>query len=606
MVNKASETHRDARYKPLPRDAAADVELDPLNADGAESVDLSLDEDEYAGASSRLVNDKSRYDKLDDDYGGAAMMEGVVAVWRKWDKYFEFDMSITSSYETYALSDFMDLSMQGTLDVIGAIISAGVKIPIAKISDVIGRSETYMLMLLFLVASYVLHASAPGFNTYLIGSIFFTVGQAGIALTNMIVVSDVTSMRSRTLAINLLYSPFVVVTWASGIIVDQVKNGIGWRWGYGMFVFITPIGGSLLVAILLSLQRKARRAGYATSRKMSFSEFCSRIDVGGSLLISTGAALVLLPVTLAAQSADHWNSAWVKILIITGIVLLVLVVPYEALVARHPVLPLRYLRISPITIAFVGYAIDGCGYKITHTYLVPWSIAAHNFSARNAMYLSSIHSVTTLLTGICVGWLVYRTRSYKWVCVIGSVIRLVGYGLMVRIRTNDSTTLELFAVQMLQGLGSGCLETTMFVAAQIPVSHGELAGVTALIAMSGHMGSGIGSATAGGIYTTSMKERLSSRLGANAKPGEIDSLYDSITGTLPAWGSQDRQAVAAAYSDVMGYMTVVALWVAAPVVILALLMPNNKLGDGNNLQEAEGEKVESDKEPLAPDAMRFD
>lgn len=50
-------------------------------------MDLSLDEDDYTGTSSRLVNDKSQYDKLDDDYGGAAMMEGVVAVWQKWDKY---------------------------------------------------------------------------------------------------------------------------------------------------------------------------------------------------------------------------------------------------------------------------------------------------------------------------------------------------------------------------------------------------------------------------------------------------------------------------------------------------------------------------------------
>lgn len=31
------------------------------------------------------------------------------------------------------------------------------------------------------------------------------------------------------------------------------------------------------------------------------------------------------------------------------------------------------------------------------------------------------------------------------------------------------------------------------------------------------------------------------------------------------------------YSDVMGYMTVVALWVALPVVLLTLLMPDNKL-----------------------------
>lgn len=144
----------------------------------------------------------------------------------------ELDNSTTGSYETYALSDFKALSMQGTLDVIGAIVSAGVKVPIAKISDVIGRGETYCLMISLLMVSYLAHAAAQGFASFLFGSVLYIVGQAGIALLNFIIVSDVTSMRSRALAGNLLYSPFLIITWLSGILVDHVKNGIGWRW-YG-------------------------------------------------------------------------------------------------------------------------------------------------------------------------------------------------------------------------------------------------------------------------------------------------------------------------------------------------------------------------------------
>lgn len=401
-------------------------------------------------------------------------------------------------------------------------------------------------MTMLLVVSYILHAGAGGFPSFVIGSLFYLTGSAGIGLLDFIVVSDITSMRSRALAGNLLYSPYIMITWLSGIIVDKVKDSIGWRWGYGMFVFIMPIGSALLLVTLLHLQRKARKAGYAVSRKTTLKAFCSRIDIGGSLLLTTGFGCILLPITLAAQSHDHWKSAWVTVLILLGIFLLICLVPYEALVARHPVVPVSYFRMRAIMVAFLVMSVDACGYRITHTYLFAFSIATHNYSTRTAMYLSYISGLTQLCTGIVVGMLIYRLRSYKWMSVGGSLIRAFGYGMMIRVRTNSGTTLELFITQMIQGLGSGFLETSMFVAAQIMVPHAELAQVTALIAMAAHMGGGIGSAVAGGIYTTSMKGRLRARLGPSATETEIEDLYDSITGTLPTWGSEERTAVAAA------------------------------------------------------------
>ena len=52
--------------------------------------------------------------------------------------------------------------------------------------------------------------------------------------------------------------------------------------------------------------------------------------------------------------------------------------------------------------------------------------------------------------------------------------------------------------------------------------------------------------------------------------------------------------VALQYSDVMGYMTWVALVMCFPVVfLLAFVMPNNKLGDGKDLA-SEKEAVDLD------------
>lgn len=559
----------------LKRDSNESVEFESasLEQDVSDSGDAISLEDCDNGSWSK----SSRRDSLQDTNEGSAMMDGVVAVWGLCGKYCffiglgimvialyispisflrrsqtdnssELDASTTTSYETYALSEFKDLSMKGTLEVLGAILAASVKVPIAKISDVIGRGETYCLMILLLIISYITHACSQGFRSFLLGSIPYIIGSAGIGLLDFIVISDVTSMHTRALAGSLLYAPYLLTTWIAGNIVENVKDGVGWRWGYGMFAVIIPLAASMFVLTLMILQRKAMKAGYAVSRRTSIGELCSRIDLGGSLLLSTGFGFVLLPITLAAQSHDHWKSAWIIILMVTGIVLLICLIPYEAFLARHPVLPMGYFRSRAIMVAFLVCCIDSCGYRVTHTYLFPWSIAAHNLSARSALYLLYINGLTQLVTSIFAGWIMMRTRSYKWMSVSGSLIRAFGYGLMIRLRTNDSTTAELFTVQIIQGVGSGFLECSMFMSAQIVVPHAELAQVTALIAMASHMGGGIGAAVAGGIYTTAMKGRLRARLGIGVDDGRIEDLFDSITGTLPEWGSKDRVAVAAAVS----------------------------------------------------------
>lgn len=101
----------------------------------------------------------------------------------------------------------------------------------------------------------------------------------------------------------------------------------------------------------------------------------------------------------------------------------------------------------------------------------------------------------------------------------------------------------------------GIIATTLLVPAQISVPHAQMPQVTALFVCFSFVGSSIGSCIAGGIYTNSFRPALWIRLGDDATTEMVDSLFNSITGTLPLWGSPERDAINAA----VGFLTLAGL-----------------------------------------------
>ncbi|KAL4912862.1 major facilitator superfamily domain-containing protein [Aspergillus aurantiobrunneus] len=489
------------------------------------------------------------------EVAGVTKIKAVEAVGGKTGKYFmyaglamimviyELDNSTVGAYRNFATSDFHHLGMLATLNTAASIITAIGKPPIAKLSDVLGRGETYVITVTFYILSYVLCASSKSFNIYAGGYVFYSLGQAGMTILNSTIVSDLSSMRWRGFAYNILYIPFLVTPWVSAFIVDSVINGIGWRWGIGMFAILMPFCATFIITTLLVFQWRAKRIGLILNEQLTVYSFCSKIDLGGVLLLSGGFALVLIPITLAATATDRWTTPWVDALIVLGGLVLLSLVPYEKYLSRHPVVPVRYLRKLSVVISVLMGCIDNIGYGATHTYLFVWSMVSHNFSPRDAQFLTYTNGVAQALMGMGTGLLMYRYRTYKWIGVAGAVIRMVGYGVMVRLRTNESSIAELFIVQLVQGLGSGIIETIIIVAAQISVPHAELAQVTSLVMLGTFLGNGIGSAVAGAIYTGQLRKRLQIHLGPGAGEGQLTTLYNSITETLPAWGTDERTAV---------------------------------------------------------------
>lgn len=146
-------------------------------------------------------------------------------------QFSELDHATIYNYQNYAASDFGQIALLGALMTAGTIISAVLKPPIARISDVAGRAETYVAVVIFYIISYVLCASAKSFAQYAGGYVIYCIGQTGMQILNQVIVADITSSRWRGLANGLVNLPFMIIPWVSAFIVDNALSNIGWRWG---------------------------------------------------------------------------------------------------------------------------------------------------------------------------------------------------------------------------------------------------------------------------------------------------------------------------------------------------------------------------------------
>jgi len=68
-------------------------------------------------------------------------------------------------------------------------------------------------------------------------------------------------MRWRGFAYGFSYTPFLVTPWISAFIVQSVVDGIGWRWGIGMFAILMPFSASFIITTLIYYQGRARELG---------------------------------------------------------------------------------------------------------------------------------------------------------------------------------------------------------------------------------------------------------------------------------------------------------------------------------------------------------
>ncbi|KAJ0417028.1 siderophore iron transporter mirC [Aspergillus carlsbadensis] len=491
------------------------------------------------------------------------------------------------SLSAYATSAFSKHSLISTVLVVQNVVNAVIKPPMAKVADVFGRFEAFCVSILIYVLGYIQMAASTNVQTYASAQIFYAAGSTGLQILQQVFIADSSSLLNRALLALLPELPFLVTVWIGPTIADAVLRHTSWRWGYGMWSIILPASFLPLALSLLFNQRKAkrlnlikqkphhRRGFIATARRTWYD-----LDIGGLTLLSAAVTLILVPLTLAANSKNGWKSNSIVAMIVVGLICLLLLPFWETskILAPKPLLSLHLLKqrtaLAGCCLAFFYFMAF---YFSVQPYLYSYLQVVQNYDVATAGRVTQTFAFTSTIAAFTVSILIKYTRRYRIYVTIGCVIYTLGLLMMLMYRKEGSSPVQVLGTQIIVGMGGGLLNVPVQLGVQASASHQEVAAATAMFLTSMEMGGAVGAAISGAVWTHNIPRKLLLYLPEEHK-SEAQEIFGKLTKALSyEMGSPVRVAINRSYQETMNKLLVLALVATVPLIPLSLLMSNYRL-----------------------------
>ena len=385
----------------------------------------------------------------------------------------------------------------------------------------------------------------------------------GISYCITVFVADTSSLINRPLMLAFATSPYIVTTWIGGPMSDAfldigpADSTIGWRWGFGTWAIVVPAVVSPLIFLFYWNQRKALKQGLIEPRKYDLSpkaigQWLMEIDIVGILILATGMAFTLLPLSIHTFQKDNWNDPMIIAMLTIGPILLFIFVAWERWLA--PITFIPYHLLADRTVFFAGLSLTFIfmnsqvwGGFFTSMLLVVW-----NTGITKATYISNIYRVGSCFSALILAIPMRMTGRFKWVNMYYSLpLMLLGVGLMIHFRQPDQDIGYIIMTQIFIAFAGGPVVVSAEMAMMAPSDHQHIAVIMAILDLFGSIGSAIGAAVSTAIWTDTFKGRIK----AHVPPGtNVENIYNNLYAQLALKkGSAVRNGVALAYGDAQRY-----------------------------------------------------
>ncbi|KAL4760516.1 siderochrome-iron transporter MirC [Aspergillus foveolatus] len=511
------------------------------------------------------------------------------------------------SLSAYATSAFSKHSLISTVLVVQNVVNAVIKPPMAKIADVFGRFEAFCVSILIYVLGYIQMAASTNVQTYASAQIFYAAGSTGLQILQQVFIADSSSLLNRALLALLPELPFLVTVWIGPTIADVVLENSSWRWGYGMWSIILPASFLPLALSLLLNQRKAKRLNLIKERSHHRRGFVAAVrrtwydlDIFGLTLLSAAVTLILVPLTLAANTKNGWKSNSIVAMIVVGVVCLILL-PFWETSKKHAPKPLLSLHLLKQRTALAGCCLAFfyfmAFYFSVQPYLYSYLQVVQGYDVATAGRVTQTFAFTSTIAAFGVSILIKYTRRYRVYVTLGCVIYMTGLLLMLLYRKEGSSPLQVLGTQVIVGMGGGLLNVPVQLGVQASASHQEVAAATAMFLTSMEMGGAVGAAISGAVWTHNIPRKLNLYLPDEYK-SEAGAIFGKLTKALSyEMGTPVRSAINRSYQETMNKLLVLALLATLPLIPLSLLMSNYKLDKMSESSDHEEASQRNGSEP---------
>ena len=529
---------------------------------------------------------------------------------------YALDGTLRYTFQVYATSSYSTHSLYTAVNVIRAVIAAASQPTFARLSDRFGRLELFVISILFYVVGTIIQSQAYDVQRFAGGAVLYQIGYSGVQLLLEVSLADMSTLNWRLFASFIPALPFIINTWASGDVASSILTKHSWSYGIGIWAFIFPLASLPLLACYLHMRIAAgkteewaqikREEKEEKKGKNMFVDLFWQLDVVGIILIICVFGFILTPFTLAGnktallvRSDEVWRLGKIIAPLVVGVCLIPALILWEGKVAKFPIVPFALLKDRGVWAALVIACLVNFVWYMPNSFMYTVLVAGLNTSILAATRITSLYSFVSVITGPLLGFVLVKVRRTKAFIIFGCAMWFVAMGILYHYRgLNDGVNSEyvkhgIIGGECLMGFGAGFFTYVTQLSIQTCTNHEYMAVVLSLYLASYNIGSALGSAVSGAIWTQLMPNMIAENmeaLGANVTLAtEAYQAPFTYILTYP-WGSSERIALALAYAEIQRKLIIVALCLCVLLLLAAFMLRDHYLANVQSLDEAHDHK----------------
>jgi MFS family permease len=392
------------------------------------------------------------------------------------------------------------------------LVSAFVTLIFGKLSDIYGRRLILLIALVFNLIGNTLCALSPTFVFLIIASCIGAVGTGSMMPMVFAVVGDLFPPSQRSKWIGLLNIPAGLCSLFGPTLGGWVVDNLNWRY---LFWFTLPLLFICLVTVPIGVPSIVNPGA---KRK---------IDLLGCILVAISSSTTIIGFSLAG-TAYPWASA--PIILLFGISLVFWICFFRAEYrVEEPILDPAVLRNRSFNTVALASFLSFVGQMGMLMYFPMFLQGVQGISTTRSGLIITPYSVLMAFIGVPVGFLLARSKKFKWMYILGYGILTVDmFGLILF----NAETPAVWAVTAatLAGIGLGAIPTVNTLVVQNAVPKRLLGVAMGAIFFCLMMGVAISPAILGSAMRATYVSTIKSSL-----PSELKRIAD--TATLEALGN---------------------------------------------------------------------
>jgi MFS family permease len=392
---------------------------------------------------------------------------------------------------------------------IPALFSAIVTLIFGKLSDMYGRRIILVASISFMLLGAILSATSQTFFLLIASLSILTLGMGAIQPLCFSVLGDMFAPTERGMWAGLLNVSSGIAALVGPTLGGWLVDNLSWHYIFWFDIPFILLSGVMVLFRLPALHHRATH----------------RIDFLGSLCLALASASMIVGFSWAG-STYPWLSFQVIGVLGMSLLFWYLFLRVEA-GAAEPMLDLKVLTNRSFLTASVAALLSIFGITAMLAYFPLFLQGVQNYSTTSSGKIITPFSVLMSFMGIPAGFLISRTRRYKWMYVAGyTLLVLVMWGM---VSLNAGTEYGwLLAISVLAGIGLGTIPTINALVVQYAVPRRLLGAATGGLYFFVTLGKAIAPAILGstlnGVYAREVTALLPSVVSSSMTPSMLASI----------------------------------------------------------------------------------